>query len=791
MSRLIVFVSNYPFGQGEPFFNDELKYLSNKFDSILIVRKSSDVTKELYNIEGINNIELLSIPKVKKLKYKCYFTLFKYVIKTFRTEKSKLKSFKKIKLYLGFLCKSIDYEDAIKKNLKIEKHDILYTYWLDDLTLGMCFLIQEMKLSNKIVSRCHGWDVYEYRHELKYLPLRSYLYNNLDLVATISDDAYLYIKNTYYKEYLNNITCFRLGVEDLNNELLKNKIDAHKQITLLSFSTFSRVKNLELLIETLESINDFNIEWYHIGDGLFNNNYESYLYETIEKKIQSKNNIQVRLLGFLNQDQIAFFLNNTYIDLMINTSHFEGIPVTIMQAKSFGIPVVAPNVGGINEIVNNKNGFLLSSKPSVREIYDTFLKISELSEFEVQKKRLESRATYQSKFNSTINYNIFSDKLVSMLVNEIRQCSKCLFTSDVYPSIKLDVNGICDICHNYDQLSKRKVLEESEGKEILNSIINRVKKEGASKKYDCLLGVSGGVDSSFLMIKMKEWGLRPLIIHVDNGWNSELAVANIEKLVNILGFDLYTHVLDWNEMRDLQLAFFKSSVIDIDIPFDNACWKKMFELVVDHKIKYIFSGHNTVTEGWMPDSFVHYKLDKINIKDIHKKFGTLKLKKIKFLGPIDLFYYQKIRKIKFITPLDYIKYDKKEVLELLESKYQWRPYGNKHYENIFTRFYQGYILPTKFKVDKRISHLSTLICSGQLTKEAAQLELTKEIYDPIILEDDKTFFIKKMNLTLVEFNQIMNSPIKKHTDFRSYLNLYKKLGRMKKLIKMIVKKNEL
>ncbi len=791
MSRLIVFVSNYPFGQGEPFFHDELKYLSKKFESILIVRKSSDESEELYNVKDLNNIEVVSIPMVKQLKFNCYLNLLKYIFQTFQSEKSRLNSLKKIKFYLGFLCKSIYYKSSLKKHLKLDKNDLLYTYWLDDLTLGLLFLKQEQKLSNKIVSRCHGWDVYEYRHQLNYLPLRSYLFNNLDLIATISEDALNYVKKTYSIVNLNNILCFRLGVDDLSNKMVTSKIDTQKEITILTFSTFSKVKNLELFIDALELINDLQIIWYHIGDGLFKNSYESYIYDLIVKKIENKDNIKINLLGFLNQDQITYFLNNTHVDLMLNTSHYEGIPVTIMQAMSSGIPVIAPDVGGIKEIVNNKNGVLLKSKPNVKEVCDSILGFSDLLPNEIHTMRLESKATFKMKYNSTVNYNNFSDKLVSMLKNEFIQCSKCLYTSDVYPSIKLDVKGVCDVCYNYEELSKRKVIEESKGKEFLNSIIDRVKKDGKTKQYDCVLGVSGGVDSSFLMIKMKEWGLRPLIIHVDNGWNSELAVANIEKLVSKLGFDLYTHVLDWNEMRDLQLAFFKSSVIDIDIPFDNACWKKMFELVVEHKIKYIFSGHNTVTEGWMPDSFVHYKLDKINIKDIHKKFGTIKLRKLKFLGPLDLFYYQKIKRIKFITPLDYIKYDKKEVLELLESKYEWRPYGNKHYENIFTRFYQGYILPTKFKIDKRIAHLSTLICSGQLTKEEAQLEIAKEIYDPIILEDDKVFFMKKMNLSFDEFNQIMNSSIKQHTDFRSYLNLYKKLGKFKALIKMIVKKNEL
>ena len=795
--RLIIFVSDYPQGHGEPFFHDELSVLSHQFDSIIVIRKIiNEKNTFTFEINNLQNVTFINLLRDKDFGFVEMFKFCQIIGSSIFKEFYKLNTLKRIKYYLSFIYKSIQFYNSINKTIKITKDDIVYTYWLDELTYSLLLLKDELNGKLNVISRCHGWDVYEFRNELNYLPMRSIIYSKLDLLCTISENAKKYIIEKYQKIKLFNVDVFRLGVLDrLKENKVENQIEGFKNesdsISILSFSTFSKVKRIELLIESLSLIKTLNIKWYHIGNGLFENKYESDIYDLINQKLLIKSNVEVNLMGFLNSTEIGFFLNNTSIDLMINTSQYEGVPVTIMEAMSFSIPVIAPNVGGINEIVNDSNGFLLDANINKNDVSDAILKFSKLSKNAINNLRKNARQTFLVNFDSKNNFLSFSNRIMSLKSMEYIECSKCLYNNQVYPSIIFDKNVVCDVCHNYDKLSNRKVFQHEKGEQFLNGILKEVKRKGQNKKYDCALGVSGGVDSSYLMIKMKEWGLNPLIIHVDNGWNSELAVANIENLVQKLGFDLFTHVLDWSEMRDVQLAFLKSSVIDIDIPFDSACLKKLLELVNKYNIKYLFSGHNTVTEGWMPDSFLHYKLDSLNVFDIQRKFGTIKLKQLSFLGPINLFYYQKIKRIKFITPLDYIKYDKNEVLNFLEKEYDWRPYGNKHYENIYTRFYQGYILPTKFKIDKRISHLSTLICSGQLTKEEAKHEINKEIYNPNLLIEDRAFFIKKLNLTETEFNDIMSLPIKRHTDYKSYINLYNKIGFFKKIIKLVVGKNEL
>lgn len=369
--------------------------------------------------------------------------------------------------------------------------------------------------------------------------------------------------------------------------------------------------------------------------------------------------------------------------------------------------------------------------------------------------------------------------------DQVTSCIKCLYNSTNYPGIQLDEKGVCDVCDIYEKMNE-KLVHGEEATRRLEKLVAEIKLSGKNKKYDSIVGVSGGVDSSYIAYLAKKWGLKPLVIHIDNGWNSELAVGNIERLLDKLDFDLYTEVLDWDQMKDLQKAFFKASVLDIDLPFDNAFMAVLYQLASKFGIKYIISGHNTVTEGWMPDNFCHYKLDTINIKDIHKKFGTTSIRKFPLIGPLRVWYYQKIKKIEFVSPLDLVEYNKEKVKQFLQDEFDWRDYGGKHYENIFTKFYQGYILPEKFKVDKRISHQSTLICSGQVTREQALEELKKAPYDSEELKKDKQFFIKKLGLNEIDFEEIMSSPPVLHRAYKSYMNVFSVLSKIKQFL---IKKN--
>lgn len=351
------------------------------------------------------------------------------------------------------------------------------------------------------------------------------------------------------------------------------------------------------------------------------------------------------------------------------------------------------------------------------------------------------------------------------------QCSRCILDTNDDPSITFDEYGVCSHCYYYDRQKKELIIEGVKAHELLTSTINQIKNYGKGRKYDCIIGLSGGVDSSYVAYMAHQLGLRALCVHFDNGWNSELAVANIHNIVQKLNYDLYTYVIDWIEFRDLQLAYLKASVIDIEVITDHAIYGTMFKIAKENDIKYVLGGHNVATEGILPYHWTYDKKDYINIKAIHKQFGKKELKTFPFLDQKMKRYIAKSG-VEFINYLNWIPYVKDDVKSLLSSQLDWRDYGGKHYESLWTRFYQGYILPEKFGVDKRKAHLSTLICSGQITRAQALQEMKSPAYDPVLLEKDKVFVLKKLDLNESEFEAIMNLPVKDHRDFDTEGSLF-------------------
>jgi N-acetyl sugar amidotransferase len=355
-----------------------------------------------------------------------------------------------------------------------------------------------------------------------------------------------------------------------------------------------------------------------------------------------------------------------------------------------------------------------------------------------------------------------------------QQCSRCILDTNDDENIFFDVNGVCGHCHYYDKEASLLLKTGKEAETLLQDTINLIKSYGKGKKYDCLIGVSGGVDSSYVAYIAHQKGLRALCVHFDNGWNSELAVMNIENIVNKLGFDLYTYVINWEEFRDLQLAYLKASVVDIEVLTDHAIYGTMFKIARENEIKYVLGGHNVVTEGVLPYHWTYNKKDYINIKDIHKQYGTVELKTFPFLDRKMKKFIEK-SEVEFVNYLNWVQFDKDEVKKILIQQLGWRDYGGKHYESIWTRFYQGHILPTKFNIDKRKAHLSSLICSGQITRDSA-LEILKEpIYNADLLKTDKEYVLKKLGLTDSEFWTLMKQPIRSHLEFEvegSLFNYY-------------------
>lgn len=340
------------------------------------------------------------------------------------------------------------------------------------------------------------------------------------------------------------------------------------------------------------------------------------------------------------------------------------------------------------------------------------------------------------------------------------ECVNCVLNTKIC-KLEFDKNGICNYCNFYFNEVKP-ILHQCQKEGELEILVDKIKKERTGN-YDCLIGLSGGVDSSYVAFLVHNLGLKPLAFHLDNGWNSDISVKNIKNIVEKFNFDFYTYVIDWEEFRDLQLSFIKAGVIDIELLTDHAITAVAFKLIKKEKIKYFISGSNYATEAIMPEDWSYYKWDSINIKAIHKRFGNLKMKTFPTYNFLDKIKSRTLFNV--VRILDFVNYNKFEAMQKLKNEIGWEYYGGKHYESNFTKFYQAYILPQKFKVDKRYAHLSNLICSGQITKEEALIELSKPLYEPEELQKEVEYFLKKFNLTSDEFEKIMLEKPKKHTDY--------------------------
>lgn len=344
------------------------------------------------------------------------------------------------------------------------------------------------------------------------------------------------------------------------------------------------------------------------------------------------------------------------------------------------------------------------------------------------------------------------------------------------PEITFDEGGVCNHCRKFDEVTTKAWFPNEEGAQRLKRIIEQIKAAGAGRSYDCILGLSGGVDSSYLALKASEWGLRPLVVHVDAGWNSELAVANIEKIVKHCKYDLHTHVVDWQEMRDLQLAYLRSAVSNQDVPQDHVFFAGLYHFAIRNRIRYVLSGGNIATESIFPRRWHGDAMDAVNLRAIHRKYGEKCLISYSTISFFRYYlWYPFVKGMRTIRPLNYMPYDKAKAVAELESTIGWRFYGRKHGESLFTKFFQNYYLPTKFGYDKRRPHLSSLIVSAQMSREEALIKLEEPLYDPDELETDIAFFCKKLRLSRAEFDELMAAPVHHYSDFPNQDRLYRGL----------------
>jgi len=353
-------------------------------------------------------------------------------------------------------------------------------------------------------------------------------------------------------------------------------------------------------------------------------------------------------------------------------------------------------------------------------------------------------------------------------------CTNCVMDSSD-ARISFNDTGICDHCLTFYNKIKPFWHVDHRGKSRLTALVNRIKIEGKGKDFDCLMGMSGGIDSSYLLhIVTKEFGLRPLVFHVDAGWNSQIAVNNIERLVEGLGLDLYTDVINWEDMKELQLAFFKSGVPHIDVPQDHAFFATMYKFASKHRIKFILTGGNYSTECVRnPLEWMYYQSDSIQLRDIFRQHGNGKLKDY----PVSNILWYKvylpfIKGVKLFRPLDFVPYDKEKAMELLVKEYGYQKYPQKHFESRFTKFYEGFWLPQRFGYDTRKVQYSSLILTGQMTRDVALEKLKTPVYTEEMIKEDFAFVSNKLGISTDELWSYFHAAKRTYKDYKSQESIY-------------------
>jgi N-acetyl sugar amidotransferase len=344
-------------------------------------------------------------------------------------------------------------------------------------------------------------------------------------------------------------------------------------------------------------------------------------------------------------------------------------------------------------------------------------------------------------------------------------CTRCVMdTSD--EDIVFDEHGVCNHCKDFEAILQQPRFDKEHAEKNLAAMLEHIKARGKGKKYDCVMGISGGVDSCYAVYLCHSWGLRPLVMHMDNGWNSEIAVQNIKNLVNKLGVDYVSYVLDWNEFRDIQLAFLRSNIVDLEMPTDLAIPATWFITAAKNDVQSIVSGGNYSSEGILPLTWgYHVKKDIKLYKHIVRKYGKTRNKKVPYIGLWQEFYYKFFKKIKIFYPLNLVEYNKDEAREFLKKEFGWLDYGGKHHESKITGFWQGYAMPTKFNMDYRRATLAAQIVKKQVTRDEALVQLETLPYDQTKVDQDMAYIAKKYGISVEEIKQILKAEPKTYKDF--------------------------
>lgn len=351
-----------------------------------------------------------------------------------------------------------------------------------------------------------------------------------------------------------------------------------------------------------------------------------------------------------------------------------------------------------------------------------------------------------------------------MAKDSYRRCIRCVMDSDDL-GISFNAKGECNYCTEAFEKIRHGLLPPEKRDRALQALVHEIKEKGKGRPYDCVIGLSGGVDSTAVAYLVSKLGLRPYAVHLDNGWNSPEAERNMKMTAERLGIRVDTYVVDPEEFIDLQRAYLKASVGNIEAPTDHGIWSLLYRTAAKQNISFILSGSNLATESILVRGWGTYNQDLRNILAIHDEFGSVPLRTLPTMSIIDYVKYVHIAGIRSVWLLNYIDYNKFGFKQILTSELGWQDYGGKHFESIWTRFFQSYILPRKFGVDKRKSHLSSLICAGQLSRDDAIEELKKPVYEPDMLKHDLGLVLEKLKLSREEFETMMAEPPRRHTDY--------------------------
>ena len=499
---------------------------------------------------------------------------------------------------------------------------------------------------------------------------------------------------------------------------------------------------------------------------------------------QLKNNsFQLHFMKNIPHNEVVYYYNASEVCLL--SSYHEGSPNVIKEAMACNCPIVSTDVGDVHEVFGNVEGcYITSFEPE-----DVAEKIQIALDFAHNKGRtsghqrilelgLDSQNIAKKLlevYGRVLNRDIINNRIG--IAGQV--CKKGIWNESV-PGIKFDEQGISNYAYLFDRLV-REFPRGKEGKKLWENIVSRIKNAGKNNRYNCILGVSGGTDSSYLMHLSIKYGLHPLAVNLDNGWSSDISVKNIKKVTTALNIDLETYVIDYEEVKDVLRSQMIAGLPWIDAPTDYAIMSVLYKIAKREGVKYILTGNDFRSEGKQPTEWTY--TDKKQILKIHRLFGKHKLKTFPLISFHSLLYLGYFRKIKTIAPFNYLNYQKKEAQKLLEEFYGWQYYGGHHHENIFTKFTIAYWLPKKFGIDKRLITLSAQILSGEISREEAIKIINDSSYDPDKIEEDKEYVIKKLGFTEEEFRKIWDSP---NRSFQNYPSNYPMIKRFVKLIVPIV-----